>query len=92
MQRLKEELTTARVGRGRARIIGLGLDDPDGHFRFTGGDGYALIGGSGPVHGEMRRRIGLILAEAERRGINPERLTREQCNILAEIANRHSQG
>jgi hypothetical protein len=77
-----------KTGRGRARVIGLGLDDSGGHIRFTSGDGFVLLGGSDAAHGEMQRQAGRIMAEARRRGLCLERLTREQYETLVEIVNQ----
>ncbi len=38
----------------KARILGVGLDNEDGHTRLTRGDNFTLYGGSEETHGRMQ--------------------------------------
>jgi hypothetical protein len=37
----------------RAALVGLGLDNADGHKRVTTGEQFAIVGGSEETHGRM---------------------------------------
>ena len=37
----------------RAALVGLGLDNTDGHKRVTTGEQFAIVGGSDETHGRM---------------------------------------
>ncbi len=61
------------------RLLGLGLDNPDGHKRVTQGEGFLLAGGSEETHERMTGTVirtvedlgrkGRTLAEAEAREV-----------------------
>jgi hypothetical protein len=76
---------TTRTRRGRAVLLGVGLDDADGHFRATTGDGYRLLGGSEQAHAAMRRRVHWILAELERRGYRLDAMTRDEADEVTTL-------
>ncbi len=40
-----------------AHLIGLGLDNQDGHQRLTRGEQFTLVGGSEETHGRMTETI-----------------------------------
>ncbi len=43
-----------RTGKdGGARLLGVGLDNRDGHARVTKGENFLLVGGSEETHGRM---------------------------------------
>jgi hypothetical protein len=37
-------------------LLGMGLDNKDGHVRVTKGKNFALLGGSEETHGEMQEK------------------------------------
>lgn len=80
--------TAGRVKRGRAVVVGLGLDDSDGHVRYTRDDCFELFGGSESAHGEMQRRIKVIREEIAKLGITLDRMTYEQYEMLRDIVER----
>ena len=77
-----------RVKRGRAVVVGLGLDDDGGHLRYTRGDAVELYGGSETAHSEMQRRARRILDEIAKLGISLERMTYEQFEMVQGIVER----
>jgi hypothetical protein len=42
--------------RRKALLLGLGLDNKDGHTRITKGDNFALFGGSESTHAQMQEK------------------------------------
>lgn len=84
-QRTNERLPAERVKRGRAVLIGYGLDDNGGHIRYTRGQDLELFGGSDSVHVEMQKRAQGIQDEIAKHGISLDRMTYEQFQIVQDI-------
>lgn len=80
--------TSPRVKRGRAVLLGYGLDDSQGHVRYTRGGCFQLFGGSGQVHDEMQRRALMIQEEMDRLGISFDGMTYEQFEVVRGIVDR----
>ena len=40
-----------------AALVGLGLDNQDGHKRITTGEQFAIVGGSEETHGRMTETV-----------------------------------
>jgi hypothetical protein len=51
----------------KAALLGLGLDNDDGHVRYTKGPNFHLVGGSEDTHGEMQEKAIHFNEELERR-------------------------
>jgi hypothetical protein len=41
----------------QAALVGLGLDNKDGHKRLTSGEQFAIVGGSEETHGRMTETV-----------------------------------
>ncbi len=82
-----EEIAPVRVKRGRAVLVGYGLDN-DGHFRYTRGETFELYGGSSVAHEEMQRRAMAIQDEIASLGISLEGMTYEQFQVVRGIVER----
>jgi hypothetical protein len=41
----------------RAALLGVGLDNEDGHKRITTGEQFAIVGGSDETHGRMTETV-----------------------------------
>jgi hypothetical protein len=52
----------------RKSILGLGLDNQDGHLRITKGENFLLCGGSKETHGEMQEKTIKINEQLKKRG------------------------
>lgn len=81
-------LAPARIRRGRAVLVGYGLDDADGHVRYSRGQATELYGGSERAHQEMQERAQRIHEEIARLGISLEHMTYEQFLQVREIVDR----
>lgn len=68
--------------RGKALLLGVGLDNADGHVRFTRGRNYRLFGGSQETHEVMQEVAEKVNEHCDRRGKPLADVTREE---LAEI-------
>ena len=63
-------------------ILGLGLDNEDGHQRITTGEQFVLVGGSDETHGRMTEMVVKTFEELKRRHKRIEQVKPQE---LAEI-------
>jgi len=64
----------------KAHLLGLGLDNTDGHKRITQGDDFSLVGGSAETHERMTETTLKTFEELRSRGktihnVDPEELS-----------------
>ena len=52
----------------QALLLGVGLDNDDGHFRITRGENLCLVSGSQETHERMQEHAIQVNQELERRG------------------------
>ena len=69
----------------RAGLLGVGLDNEDGHKRITTGEQFAIVGGSEETHGRMTETVVKTFEELKNRG---KRLEHVEPQELAEILHR----
>ena len=65
-----------------AALLGVGLDNDDGHVRLTKGKNYALVGGSEDTHSQMQETAVKINEQLDNRG---KRLQDVSVNELRDI-------
>ncbi len=53
---------------GQAALLGLGLDNDDGHKRVTTGEQFAIVGGSAETHERMTETVVKTFEELKSRG------------------------
>ena len=78
-------MKSKKLQRKKGILLGLGLDNKDGHVRITKGDNFKLYGGSEETHGEMTEKAIKLNEHLKRRGKRLEDLSR---NEFAEIADK----
>ncbi|HAK97688.1 MAG TPA: hypothetical protein DCM87_22545 [Planctomycetes bacterium] len=77
---------TAKRRRRKAGLLGLGLDNKDGHTRVTRGENYVLLGGSHETHEEMQETAVKINEKLKGRGKSLDDVSRDELKeIVAEI-------
>ncbi|MCD8351243.1 MAG: hypothetical protein LUC93_11605 [Planctomycetaceae bacterium] len=86
----EDNFAAGRVKRGRAVLVGYGLDDSNGHVRYTRGAAFELYGGSDLAHGEMQKRAQIIEEEIAKLGISLDGMTYEQFQMVQDIVERVS--
>lgn len=59
----------------RAAMLGLGLDNDDGHTRLTRGENFTLLGGSEETHARMQETAIKINEQLDKRGQKLEDVT-----------------
>ncbi len=68
-----------------AGLLGVGLDNKDGHKRITTGENFAIVGGSEETHGRMTETVIKTFEELKHRGKQLEEVEPKE---LAEIVHR----
>jgi len=68
-----------------AGLVGIGLDNQDGHKRVTQGEHFVLVGGSEETHGRMTETAIKTFEELKRRDKRLENIDRRE---LAEIVHK----
>jgi hypothetical protein len=57
-----------RLKSGPEALLGLGLDNDDGHKRITTGKQFAIVGGSAETHERMTETVVKTFEELKQRG------------------------
>jgi len=71
----------------KAQILGLGLDNKDGHTRVTKGDNFYLVGGSEETHDKMAETAVKVNEKLDAKGKVLEEITKEEfTDILREAS------
>ncbi|MCW8128875.1 MAG: hypothetical protein KIS92_00695 [Planctomycetota bacterium] len=77
---------SARKPKGKkAMLLGVGLDNKDGHVRVTRGENFQLVGGSKETHEVMQEGAVKINEELKKRGKHLEEVTKKE---FIEIASK----
>jgi len=61
-------VTKRKPRRGPGALLGLGLDNDDGHKRITTGEQFAILGGSAETHERMTETVVKTFEELKQRG------------------------
>ena len=67
----------------KALLLGLGLDNKDGHKRVTQGHKFLLVGGSEETHSTMQEKAVKFNEHLKRRGKELEEISREEFKDIA---------
>jgi len=67
----------------KAWLIGVALDNKDGHHRLTKGDNFVLAGGSEQTHSSMTEGAIKLNEQLRKRGKKLEEVTRDEFVDLA---------
>jgi hypothetical protein len=70
--------------RKKAWLLGLGLDNKDGHTRITTGENFKLVGGSEETHGVMQEKAIKMNEHLRHRGKTLEQITHEEFHEIAD--------
>ncbi|MBA3849914.1 MAG: hypothetical protein C0502_07945 [Opitutus sp.] len=71
--------------KGKAHLLGLGLDNQDGHKRITRAEEFTLVGGSEETHGRMTETVVKTFETLKQRG---KHLQTVEPHELAEILHK----
>jgi len=64
-------------------LLGIGLDNKDGHVRVTNGDNFKLVGGSKETHEQMQEQAVKLNEKLSHRGKTLENVSRDEFIDLA---------
>jgi hypothetical protein len=67
----------------KALILGVGLDNEDGHVRITRGENFHLLGGSEETHGTMQEKAVKFNEKLRARGRRLEEVSKEEFRDIA---------
>jgi hypothetical protein len=67
----------------RALLLGLGLDNEDGHVRITRGENFHLVGGSEETHGVMQETAVKFNEKLKDRGKRLEDISKDEFQDIA---------
>jgi len=67
----------------RAWLLGVGLDNADGHVRITRGENFRLVGGSEETHGTMQEKALQFNEKLRERGQRLEDISRDEFRDIA---------
>jgi hypothetical protein len=70
-----------------AHLVGIGLDNDDGHKRLTTADQFTIVGGSEQTHERMTETVVKTFEEIKSRGKDLRQVSSEE---LTEIIHRSS--
>jgi hypothetical protein len=65
-------------------LLGLGLDNQDGHTRVTVGENFKLVGGSAETHGTMQEKAIKMNEQLKQRGKTLDTVVREEFLEIAD--------
>lgn len=71
--------------RDKSLLLGVGLDNKDGHARITKGDNFRLVGGSKDTHEQMQETAIKFNEELSKKKKSLEQINKEE---FAEIADK----
>ena len=77
------------AAKNKAVLLGLGLDNKDGHTRVTLGENFRLIGGSEETHGVMQEKAVKMNEHLKRRGKTLDTVAREEFREIADELGMH---
>jgi hypothetical protein len=67
----------------KSLILGVGLDNADGHVRITRGENFRLFGGSEETHGVMQEKAVKFNEKLKDRGKRLEEVSKEEFRDIA---------
>jgi hypothetical protein len=68
----------------KVMLLGLGLDNNDGHTRITSGENFKLLGGTEETHGAMQEKAIKLNEQLKRRGKTLDSITRDEFHEIAD--------
>jgi hypothetical protein len=81
---MKKKLGKAAKTKKKAWVLGLGLDNKDGHTRITTGDNFKLVGGSEETHGTMQEKAIKLNEHLKRRGKTLDTISPDEFHEIAD--------
>ncbi len=67
-----------------ASLVGIGLDNQDGHKRITTGEQFAIVGGSEETHGRMTETVVKTFETLKERGKHLHQVEKKELKDIIE--------
>lgn len=80
----------AQPAKGRPFLLGLGLDNEDGHKRITRAEQFSIIGGSEATHNRMTETVIKTVETLDRKGKTLDTVEKEE--LLDTLRNNDPEG
>ena len=77
-------MSSKSKARKKAWLLGLGLDNRDGHTRVTTGENFNLVGGSEETHSLMQEKAIKMNEHLKSRGKTLDEVSREEFHEIAD--------
>jgi hypothetical protein len=74
---------TAKARKSKAWLLGVGLDNEEGHTRVTKGKNFRLLGGSEETHASMQEKAIKLNEQLKRRGKQLDDISQEEFREIA---------
>ena len=71
----------------QSHLVGIGLDNEDGHKRITQSERFAIVGGSEETHGRMTETVIKTFETLDRKGKTLDQVEKEE---LTDIINKNT--
>lgn len=79
-------MSEKKISAKKAWLLGLGLDNKDGHVRMTMGENFKLFGGSEETHGRMQEQSIKMNECLKQRGKTLDEMGRQEfCEIADKL-------
>ncbi len=76
----------SKESRTRAHILGLGIDNDDGHKRITRAEKFSVVGGCEETHGKITETLIKTFEDLKKRG---RELEESEPSEIAELLHKH---
>jgi hypothetical protein len=80
---MKKPVKAAKA-RKKPWLLGLGLDNKDGHTRITTGENFKLVGGSEETHDTMQEKAVKLNEQLKRRGKTLDTVSPDEFHEIAD--------
>jgi hypothetical protein len=87
MNRIQQSNPNPKQQPAKAHLVGLGLDNKDGHKRITQGERFSIVGGSAETHERMTETVVKTFETLDRKGKSLEQVEKEE---LSEIIQKNA--
>ncbi|GAB4281881.1 MAG: hypothetical protein Tsb0018_10450 [Opitutales bacterium] len=81
-------MQTNRLKHKTQHLLGLGLDNQDGHKRLTQGEKFSVVGGSQETHEKMTETLVKTMEDLKKRG---KVLEQAEPRELSDLLHKHGQ-
>lgn len=82
MNRIQQTSNVAPANQSAGHLIGVGLDNKDGHKRLTQSERFAIVGGSEETHERMTETVMKTFETLDRKGKTLESVDKDELSDI----------